>query len=230
MKKALLMKNSLTTLSLFISYFSFAQTGNVGINTSTPTNTLHIKSASNPLRMEGLQAGNTANNILTVDATGVVKQNTSLVGMQNGSYFAQGTNLVTITSGQTLPIDGVTITFTPSVNVNAMITVSALPLPQTNGTNVQGSIDLLQNGAKISSQYYSSWDGQNLVRLGNYSTTTRLVPLNAGTAYTFSVEAKSWSGTTQFNRDPTAAPVYAGALANDANSMKTTMTIVLFTR
>ncbi|WP_390450614.1 hypothetical protein [Chryseobacterium sp. Alg-005] len=223
----------LTILPLYFSFLSgllFAQTGNVGINTTNPTNTLHIVSGADPLRLEGLQPGNSGNNILTVDGNGVVKQNASVVGLQNGSYFAQGNNLVSIPAGQALPIDGVTITFTPTVNVNAMVTVSALPLPSAAGSNVQGSIDLLQNGAKISSQYYSSWDGQNLNRLGNYSTTTRLVPLTAGTAYTFSVQAKSWIGTTVFNKDPTVAPTYLNATASDSNSMKTTMTIVLFSR
>lgn len=219
---------SICTIVLFSDY-AFSQTGNVGINTSNPTNTLHVYSTANPLRLEGLQTGSTANNLLTVDVNGIVKQNTSVVGLQNGSYFAQGTTSVNIPAGSTAAIPGVSISFTPASNVNALITVSSLPLPLNANANTQGSINLMQNGVKISSQYYSAWDGQNLNRLGNFTTTTRLVSLNAGTPYTFSVQAKCWAGTTVFNTDPVASG-YVGAIASDADAMATLMTIVLFSR
>ncbi|SDE18800.1 hypothetical protein [Riemerella columbipharyngis] len=38
-----------------ISSFMFSQTGNVGINTDTPTNALHVKAPQDPLKLEGLQ-------------------------------------------------------------------------------------------------------------------------------------------------------------------------------
>jgi len=44
----------------------------VGIGTTSPTNTLHVKAASNPLRLEGLQPLSNAGTILAVDASGVV--------------------------------------------------------------------------------------------------------------------------------------------------------------
>lgn len=209
--------------------FSFAQTGNVGINTTNPTNTLHVHSTSDPIRLDGLQTGAATNNLLTVDANGVVKQNASVVGLLVGSYFSMGTSSVNIAAGTTSAIPGVSIAFTPSTNVNALITVSACPTPLTAGASVQGTINLMQNGTQISSMYYSAWDGQSLNRLGNYTTTTQLVSLNAGTAYTFTLQAKSWAGTTTFNKDPFAA-AYVGALSTDANSMKVLMSIVLFTR
>ncbi|SIQ76441.1 hypothetical protein SAMN05880574_12416 [Chryseobacterium sp. RU37D] len=45
--------------------------GNVGIGTTTPTNSLHVKAVADPLKLEGLQSGSGAN--LVVDANGVVK-------------------------------------------------------------------------------------------------------------------------------------------------------------
>lgn len=233
-------KTSKTTTFLLMilgTHQYFAQTGNVGINTDTPTNTLHIMSTANPLRMEGLQTGSTSDNLLTVDATGVVKQTPSagVKGLLVGTYTATGTSQVTIAAGVTSAIPGVTITFTPTVNTTAVITVSSVPVPGSANTAIQGSIDILQNGTKISSQYYSASDGNpstlpnGLVRLGNYTTTTRQVNLNANTTYTFSVQAKSWFNASVFNIDPFASS-FGGAIASDANAMKTIMNISLFTR
>src|SRR5437868_3302430 len=42
----------------------------VGIGTSSPTNLVHIKAASNPLRIEGLSQATTSS-VMVIDATGV---------------------------------------------------------------------------------------------------------------------------------------------------------------
>ncbi|MCU7617946.1 hypothetical protein NZ698_12120 [Chryseobacterium sp. PBS4-4] len=49
-----------------------APAGNIGINTSAPTNSLHVKATTNPVRFEGLAAGSATDNIVTVDANGVL--------------------------------------------------------------------------------------------------------------------------------------------------------------
>ncbi|WP_344824205.1 tail fiber protein, partial [Rurimicrobium arvi] len=50
-------------------------TGKVGIGLSAPTNTLHVKATSNPLKLEGLQSGSfTTDSVLTADANGVVRR------------------------------------------------------------------------------------------------------------------------------------------------------------
>ncbi len=68
-----------------------------------------------------------------------------------------------------------------------------------------------------------------MTRLGNYTSTTRIVALTAGQSYTFTLAAKSWSGTTLFNVDPVTGG-YAGALATDADALKTLMTIITFSK
>lgn len=60
---------------MLIGSLAFSQ--NVGINTEQPTNTLHISSSANPLRMEGLQDIQETDgeySILTSTSTGVVKK------------------------------------------------------------------------------------------------------------------------------------------------------------
>lgn len=52
--------------------FSFGQ-ALTGIGTKTPSNTLHVKSTSDPLRLEGLQKGVMSDVVLVADANGVVK-------------------------------------------------------------------------------------------------------------------------------------------------------------
>jgi len=50
-----------------------ASNGNIGMGIKIPSNKLHIKAASNPLRLEGLQGGAATDNVVTVDATGVLR-------------------------------------------------------------------------------------------------------------------------------------------------------------
>lgn len=212
-----------------------ASNDRVGIGTAAPTNKVHIVGTTDPLRIQGLQAGAAADNILTVDATGVVKQTPSggVKGLLTNTYTAVGTTALTINSGTTAAIPGVTLTFTPTVNTTAIITVSSLATSDTPGVDIQGSIDVMQKigtavATKLSSQYYSGTDGELLGRLGNYTTTTRQVNLNANVVYVFTVQAKSWTGNSRFNFNP--FPAYSGSLATDADSMKTIMNISLYTR
>lgn len=89
--------SSLVVASLF-PIVSLAQSttetnyeGKVGINTDKPTNTLHILSEKNPLRMEGLQSSSTTNDTsLVVDANGVVykRLNYNFVGYLRNNYQA----------------------------------------------------------------------------------------------------------------------------------------------
>lgn len=206
--------------------------GNVGIGTTAaPTNKLHVTATADPVKLEGVQTGATSDQLLVIDASGIVKKtpSSSVVGLLTATSSVLGTTQVSIAAGTTSDIPGATVTITPTVNVRVVITISALPLPAAASAPVQGSIDLLQNGTKIASQYYSSTDAPtSLSRLGNYSTISRVVDLTPGT-YTFKLQAKSWANATLFNVDPVAAG-YLGASGLDNNAMKASMTILSFTR
>ncbi len=64
-----------TPIFLSIATSSFAQ--NVGIGNTAPSNKLHVTSATDPLRLEGLQSGSNTDSVLTVTSTGVLKRRTS---------------------------------------------------------------------------------------------------------------------------------------------------------
>jgi hypothetical protein len=49
-------------------------TANVGIGTTTPMNRLHVVSTADPLRLEGLLVNSALDNVLVVDASGVVQK------------------------------------------------------------------------------------------------------------------------------------------------------------
>ncbi|MBL7711139.1 MAG: hypothetical protein JNL13_01685 [Chitinophagaceae bacterium] len=207
--------------------------GKTGIGTTAPANQLHVVSSSNPLRLDGLQAGSSTDSILTVSSGVVRKVNANaVVGLLIGSATIQGsTSLALSAATAATDIPGCSFSITPTVNARIVITVTALPLPNTVGSSVQGSVDLLENGTKIASQYYSATDGSSLNRLGNFTTVSRAVDLTAGTAYTFKLQAKSWANTSLFNNDPVSGPTtYSGAASTDANSQKSQISYLLYTR
>ncbi|GIV53724.1 MAG: hypothetical protein KatS3mg039_0242 [Candidatus Kapaibacterium sp.] len=82
--------------------------GNVGIGTTSPSNLLHIVGSSDPVRVQGLSTDNTIDNILVVDANGVMKIRTatSLSGSLGWSLTGNGsTNPATNFLGTTDAVD-----------------------------------------------------------------------------------------------------------------------------
>ncbi len=82
--------------------------GNVGIGTTSPTNLLHVVGISNPVRIEGLGTDNTLDNIVVVDANGVMKirSATSLSGSLGWSLTGNsGTNPTNNFLGTTDAVD-----------------------------------------------------------------------------------------------------------------------------
>jgi hypothetical protein len=207
-----------------------SNTGYLGVGTTNPSNQVHIKSTINPVKIEGLKTGNATDNILTIGADNVVNSApTSVIkGTLYNAYQAVGTTSLIIAQGTTADIPGATITFTVVQNTNALITSSAIPLPALAAAPIQGTINLLQNGVKIDSQYYSGMDAVGLYKLGNYTTLSSFISLTPGT-YTFKMTGSSWYNGTVFNLNPVSSG-YAGAAGIDSESMKGYITVLLFNK
>lgn len=77
-------------------------TRNVGIGTSSPSNTLHVNAASNPVRLQGLQTGASTDMMLTANATGVVRQ----------TSYPQYVNIVDVTGTTAITTGTVSVTGT----------------------------------------------------------------------------------------------------------------------
>jgi hypothetical protein len=142
-------------------------------------------------------------------------------------YEAIGTTTINIAAGITSDLPGASVTFTTtSASTTVLITYSALGLPLNGGAPTQGSIDLVVDGTKQISSFYSGADApSSLNRLGNYSTAQKIIVLPAG-AHTIKLQAKCWFNTTVFNTDPVAGS-YSGAIASDVNAMKARISVLI---
>ncbi len=205
--------------------------GNVGIGTAAPAQQLEV--AGNVQFSQALMPSGSAGatgQILTSqgDNTAPVWQTLGVLpGSLQDVYNAIGTTQLTLNSGAIAVLPGCSVTLTATGDTNLLITASAVALPAAGGAPVQGTIDLLVDGSKVASQYYSAADAPSqLVRLGNYSTTTKLVSVGVG-SHTVQLQAKSWFNQVLFNLDPVAQG-YAGAESSDANAMKCNLTVLSF--
>ena len=126
------------------SYFR----GNVGIGTATPTNRLHVTAASNPLRLEGLQAGAAADMLLTSDATGVVRQ-VSMASVSSSSAIR------TESANYAVAADDATIL----VNAAGGAVTVTLPAPVMGKKYVVKKIDASVNNMVIATSGGATIDG-----------------------------------------------------------------------
>jgi|GEM_PF-1568530 len=89
-----------------IEWMRLSKTGNVGINTTTPTYKLQVTAAANPLALSGVQSGAMTDSVMSIDpTTGVVRRlsvNRFLGWSYGGDAVTANTNLGT-TSNFDLP-------------------------------------------------------------------------------------------------------------------------------
>ena len=91
--------------------FNTLHAQNVGIGTIAPTTKLHIFTASNPLRLEGLVSGAATDSILTTDATGVVRKRTNANVISSAGWALTGNAGTSIATNFIGTTDGVGLAF-----------------------------------------------------------------------------------------------------------------------
>lgn len=78
--------NNLPFITNNVERMRITSAGFVGIGTTTPTNTLQVSAASNPLALTGVQSGATTDSLLTIDPTTGVIRRMSASRIQGWSY------------------------------------------------------------------------------------------------------------------------------------------------
>jgi hypothetical protein len=81
--------------------------GSIGIGTVNPTNTLHVVSSANPLRLTGLSIGSSNDSILTITDSGVVRKlSASKLASSNEPWFKKTANVGATSNTDTVYIMG----------------------------------------------------------------------------------------------------------------------------
>jgi hypothetical protein len=204
-----------------------AASNKIGIKTTTPTAELEVVGTTKTTNLQ-ITNGATAGNVLTSDASGNAtwKSPTNTPGSLSVIVNQVGTTTSTINQGSTVDVPGLTYTHTVPSTVASQtlfftITGYAPELSTINGA--QGTFNLLQNGTKISSSYFSTTSAPVLQNLPSSSTLIKGTTLPPGT-YTFTVTCSAWFGNVLVNYIPT---IYSG-YNNDPECMKSKMTIQVF--
>jgi hypothetical protein len=143
-------------------------TNMVGIGVNNPTNTFHVKSTANPIRLEGLQTGVSTDKMVVADASGVLKTiampnaNVSNIVKTTSAYTALDTDYTILVDGTagavtlTLPAasaanvgriliirktdeTGSILTFSEAIKISETTTVTTLNVNSTMRIQSYGS-------------------------------------------------------------------------------------------
>ncbi|WP_428229031.1 hypothetical protein [Flavobacterium sp.] len=225
----------------YLKRMTIIPNGNVGIGTVTPQKTLHVVGdlqVTKELNVGGnastAGSAGTTGQILMSAGSGVAPswQNFNTVsGTIASTNYVQGTTAVTVNTGDTADVPGVTITLTVPAGRQQTFLFNILGYAlQFNGSTTQGVFSLLQNGVKISSAYASkagsfpgSGSGTTLVNMPVPVTFLKSVSLSAGT-YTFKVQYTAWAGNATVNY----VPLTYGGYNGDTESMLTKMQVLVY--
>ncbi|PXW16564.1 MULTISPECIES: hypothetical protein [Chryseobacterium] len=221
-----------------LMYLTDANSGRIGIGTSTPQRALHVNGAlqvTNEINVggNGTTAGSagTSGQILTSGGAGAAptwQTLNTISGTINGAYYVQGTTAATAAQGTTIDVPGATITLTvPAGRTQTFLFTVLGYATLVDGNSSQGVFALVQNGTKISSAFASKAGsfpgGTALGSMPVPVTFLKSVTLTAGT-YTFKVQYSAWFGSATVNFVPSGYGGYNG----DTESMLTKMQILVY--
>ncbi|GAA5097889.1 hypothetical protein GCM10023210_33390 [Chryseobacterium ginsengisoli] len=196
-------KKLFTSIQIMTSVYMYAQTGNVGINTPNPTNTLHIKGngTSDPLRIENLLFAQNTAGTLVADSNGVTRlKNLNTISSVRvlGSMNLAADNTLYATNVSSTPVknfdnlsefSGNTFTATQAGLYLATFTIDFMQ--QTTGDGYLGYAVILKNGTIIESNSAKIALPENNGVPDFYSSeATVIIKLNASEQLSF--QAKSY--------------------------------------
>ncbi|WP_126651673.1 hypothetical protein [Chryseobacterium aureum] len=188
-------------LSIFTmgSGLLYAQAGYIGINTTTPTNLLHVKGngTSDPLRVENLLTAQNTAGTLVADATGVVRlRNASSISSiritgnvtlaTSGTYYA--TN---VTSTPTKEYDNLNEfsgnTFTAAQTGLYLVTHLVQFTQQNSGDGFLGNAVILKNNVitENNASKIAITEVSGFATSDSYAEATAVLKLNAGDTLSF---------------------------------------------
>ncbi len=215
-----------TSATNFTEFARFKEgTGFLGIGTTDPTAKLEV---AGQVKITGGTPG--AGKVLMSDATGLATWSTpaSLTGSLAGAYNPIGTtNLVMAAGAAEADIPGVTQTFTltqaATVNIIATGIASNFSVAEAD---IQGSFKINVNGVNMTSGFASSGHRPALSSMPTPITLSYNAVLAAGT-HTIKLRYKPWYGGANINVNAFTAG-YVGAVAIDADALKSRMSILIF--
>lgn len=228
-------------------YMRILGNGNVGIGTDAPTTKLEVTSTgtNNPLKLNNLQTGTATDKLLTVDASGNVRQLAPnlAVGAIKAIYNKVGSTKQTVTVGPAVDVTNLTQEIIVPAGKSSIVQITATgyaapPVGSTPQAS-QGAFGILVDGVKVTSGYVSSSDSDaafavggnpqspnSLQRLPSSTTITTIVTLTPGT-HTIKVSFKAWFGSQEINVNAFTAG-YGGAESSDVDALKSRLTIIEF--
>lgn len=149
--------------------------GKMGIGETTPTNTLHVKAASDPVKFEGLQTSSSSSDkVLVADTNGVLKTT---------SLFIPFTSLIGLKVNQDA-VAGTASTFKTIVMENNPV-IAGMTYNSTTGVYTVNSPEYYQISASVSANVASPGDGTASFTLLKNGSTVNRVDTASGTGATF---------------------------------------------
>lgn len=169
----------------FTNYFG----GKVGIGTGViaPTNQLHVKATTNPVRFEGLAAGTATDNIVTVDANGVLTKSTGTLAAADltkdawiDNAAATRVELGTKSDGTTARTAGTEFVALDNGRVGIGTTTPTETLEIKNDGTSPASVAITEGDTSFGGVYIKDISGANIGSIQGIGTAHPALPLRRG--------------------------------------------------
>ena len=125
--------------AFFASLVSFCTAQNVGIGITIPLNKLHVSSAADPLRLDGLQSGAATDSVVTVNATGVLRKRTIAAAVATSGWSIIGNTGLSATTNYLGTNDYVSLVLRTNNQRSGFIDVDSLKRNNSIGSRAMAA-------------------------------------------------------------------------------------------